>query len=118
MEYLEEGLTFLVTYLKLLLEAIAIFCVIIGLFKTAKLVLRLRKRYRKNAFCKVRLEFGRWLVLALEFQLGADIVATTMSSTFDSLGQLMIIAIIRTFLNYFLMKELEAEQKPEFSKTM
>jgi uncharacterized membrane protein len=50
-----------------------------------------------------------WLALALEFQLGADILGTTVTPTLESLTQLALIAVIRTFLNYFLGKELEAE---------
>lgn len=55
----------------------------------------------------VRLRFGIWLALALEFQLGADILATTITSNLEALGKLAAIAVIRTFLNYFLNKELE-----------
>ena len=59
----------------------------------------------------VRLQFGSWLALALEFQLGADIVATTINPTLQSLGELGLLAVIRTFLNYFLGKELETEER-------
>jgi uncharacterized membrane protein len=52
-----------------------------------------------------------WLALALEFQLGADILSTTVAPTFDSLGKLGILALIRTFLNYFLTRELEFQYK-------
>jgi uncharacterized membrane protein len=54
-----------------------------------------------------------WLALALEFQLGADILGTTVTPTLDSLTKLALIAVIRTFLNYFLSKELEAESELE-----
>jgi uncharacterized membrane protein len=50
-----------------------------------------------------------WLALALEFQLAADILSTTISPSLEALGKLAIIAVIRTFLNYFLTKELETE---------
>ncbi|MDJ0692641.1 MAG: DUF1622 domain-containing protein, partial [Xenococcaceae cyanobacterium MO_188.B32] len=49
--------------------------------------------------------------LALECQLGADILATTIAPSWEALGQLGAIALIRTFLNYFLNQELEAEAK-------
>ena len=54
-----------------------------------------------------------WLILGLEFMLAADIVRTVVSPTWEQLGQLASIAFIRTFLNYFLEKDLEkyAEQK-------
>jgi uncharacterized membrane protein len=65
------------------------------------------------AFTRVRIVLGTYLALALEFQLGSDILATTISPNFVSLGQLGAIALIRTFLNYFLNKELEAEYQQQ-----
>jgi uncharacterized membrane protein len=62
---------------------------------------------------QARLTFGSWLALALEFQLGADIVATTTSPTESNLIQLGVIAVIRTLLNIFLGREIEAEQRWE-----
>lgn len=96
---------------EVILEGIAVFCVLIGLFATAKLITRLARRRQKVAFpfVEVRLKFGLWLALALEFQLGADILNTTIAPSTDALIRLAIIAVIRTFLNYFLNKEIEAE---------
>ena len=53
-----------------------------------------------------RMLFGGWLVVALEFQLAADIVGTIILPTTAHLIELGAIALIRTFLNYFLNKEL------------
>ncbi|WP_236739023.1 DUF1622 domain-containing protein [[Phormidium ambiguum] IAM M-71] len=70
-----------------------------------------RSRRSISSLANIRLNFGRWLSIALEFQLGADIVNTTVAPTFDALGKLGLIAVIRTFLNYFLSKELAEEIK-------
>jgi uncharacterized membrane protein len=51
--------------------------------------------------------FGVWLLLGLEFELAADIVRTAISPTWSDIGQLASIGLIRTFLNYFLEKDLE-----------
>ncbi|WP_308254920.1 DUF1622 domain-containing protein [Geminocystis sp. GBBB08] len=110
MENLESTLGILVTFLKFLLEAIAVFCILLGILKTGQLAYMSKYDRNKNLFTEIRLEFGMWLVLALEFQLGADIVSTSISSTFDSLGKLGMVALIRTFLNYFLTKELESQR--------
>jgi uncharacterized membrane protein len=56
---------------------------------------------------KVWLRFAGWLMLGLEFELAADIVLTAISPTWSDIGQLGSIAVIRTFLNYFLEKDLE-----------
>lgn len=58
-----------------------------------------------------RLRLGSWLSLALEFQLGADIGATTSRPSRDNLIQLVVVAVIRTFLNVFLVRDLETEQR-------
>jgi uncharacterized membrane protein len=51
--------------------------------------------------------FGMWLLLGLEFELAADIIRSVVSPTWFQIGQLGAIAVIRTFLNYFLEKDLE-----------
>jgi uncharacterized membrane protein len=48
-----------------------------------------------------------WLILGLEFMLAADIVRTAISPNWEQIGQLGAIAIIRTFLNFFLEKDIE-----------
>jgi uncharacterized membrane protein len=108
---LEEGLQAIVALLKLSLEGISVFCIFLGLVATLKLALKQLRKTRDFPFLEVRLKFGYWLALALEFQLGADILGTTITPSFKALGQLGAIAIIRTFLNYFLNKELETEIK-------
>jgi len=111
LEPLEMVLAQLVAIAKFCLETLSVICVILGLIKTLKLALTLNRRRRGEEFPfnQIRLRFGMWLSLALEFQLGADIVGTTVAPSLQALGNLALIAIIRTFLNYFLSKELEAE---------
>lgn len=110
---LEEALAGIVAFGKLGLEAISVFCVFVGVVKTAQLALKFSRSHRRDEFPfnLVRIRFGTWLALALEFQLGADILATTIAPTTSTLIQLGAIAIIRTFLNYFLNQELEKEQE-------
>jgi len=55
----------------------------------------------------IRLRLGRWLALALEFELGADILRTAIAPTWAEIGQLAAIATIRTLLNYFLQQEID-----------
>ena len=51
--------------------------------------------------------FGVWLLLGLEFALAADIITSVISPTWQDIGELGAIAVIRTFLNYFLERDLE-----------
>ena len=55
----------------------------------------------------VRLRLGRWLALALEFLLAADILRTAVAPTWSEIGQLAAIAAIRTALNFFLQQEID-----------
>jgi uncharacterized membrane protein len=61
---------------------------------------------------EVWVQFAVWLVLALEFELAADIIRTAISPSWTDVGQLASIAAIRTFLNYFLEKDLEKYAEP------
>ena len=48
-----------------------------------------------------------WLLLGLEFELAADIIGSAISPTWQDIGELGAIAVMRTFLNYFLERDLE-----------
>ncbi len=60
----------------------------------------------------LRLELGYGIILGLEFMIGADIIESMVKPTYYDIGMLAILVVIRTFLSYFLGKEL-AELKPE-----
>jgi len=54
----------------------------------------------------VWLRYARWLVAALTFQLAADIIETSITTKWQAVARLGVTAVIRTFLNYFLEKDL------------
>jgi uncharacterized membrane protein len=58
------------------------------------------------SFLPVRITFSRYLSLALEFQLAADILSTAIAPSWNELGKLGATAVIRTALNYFLSRDL------------
>lgn len=60
---------------------------------------------------EIRLSLGRSLALALEFELAADILKTAVAPTWNEIGQLAAIAVLRTALNYFLERELKNAEK-------
>lgn len=55
----------------------------------------------------VRLRLARWLMLALEFALAADILRTAIAPGWDEIGKLAAIAALRTVLNFFLQREMD-----------
>ena len=66
---------------------------------------------------EIRLSLGRTLALALEFLLGADILKTAVAPTWNDIGQLAAIAVLRTGLNYFLERELRHADVPKEKPT-
>lgn len=59
----------------------------------------------------VWLRFARWLVAGMTFQLAADVVGTSFNPSWDELGHLATIAAIRTFLSFFLDREMETKSE-------
>jgi uncharacterized membrane protein len=53
------------------------------------------------------LRYARWLVAGLTFQLAADIIETSITTDWQAVGRIAAVALIRTFLNYFLDRDLE-----------
>lgn len=107
--FFKQLMTQCVTFLQFVTEMMSVLCILIGLLRTFYVIVFYgRKSY---ASVRVRLCLGGWLAVALEFQLASDILATTVRPTMDELIKLAIIAVIRTFLNYFLSKELEEHPK-------
>lgn len=55
---------------------------------------------------EIWLRYARTLIAALTFQLAADIIESAISTSWESIGRLAAIAVIRTFLNYFLERDV------------
>ena len=97
-----------VEWLRLIVEACGATIIAVGVFRAIALLLR---PGGPGGFNSVRLRLATYLALALEFQLGADILATTVAPSWDKIGKLGAIAVIRTALNFFLMREISLEEK-------
>jgi uncharacterized membrane protein len=91
---LELGLKTIGELAKLIMEGSSVFCIILGFFLTFMQGIKTRQ------FINVRLQFGTWLSLALEFQLAADILGTTIAPNLNDIYKLAIVSVIRTFLNF------------------
>jgi uncharacterized membrane protein len=111
---IESELHHIATIVKLIIEAIAISIVVFSAIRTVPKFIRTYKRRDSEAFYHtIRLDLGLSLALSLEFLVAADIVGTAVTPSWEAIGLLASIAAIRTFLNYFLqkeVKELEAEK--------
>jgi uncharacterized membrane protein len=61
----------------------------------------------------LRLRLARWLAVALEFALAADILRTAIAPSWEDIGKLAAIAALRTLLNFFLQREIDAASRHE-----
>lgn len=104
-----------VSWLRLMVESVGALIIAFGIFAALYGFLKAFIGRHSDGFTPVRLTFARYLALGLEFQLAADILSTAVSPSWEQIGKLAAIAIIRTALNFFLMKEMQVERvtKPD-----
>jgi uncharacterized membrane protein len=107
---MEEALIQTARYVALVLSALAILAIVIGAVEAVIGIARglLTRDTGHDARRAVWLGFARWLVSGLTFQLAADIVQTTAAPTWDEIGRVAAIAGIRTFLTFFLDRDIDA----------
>lgn len=106
----EELVRIGVEWLRLLVEALGATVIAVGVAVAIVGLVRHALFQRGQAFTPVRLKFARYLALALELQLAADILSTAVAPSWDGIGKLAAIAVIRTALNYFLTLEIKEER--------
>ena len=108
---IEEHIISAVQGLKLFVETVGAIIIGLGVLVALYFFIRALLPAQVESFNKIRLVLARYLALALEFQLGADILSTAIAPSWDQIGKLGAIAVIRTALNYFLSLEMKEEQK-------
>ncbi|HRY15274.1 MAG: DUF1622 domain-containing protein [Candidatus Competibacteraceae bacterium] len=96
-----------VFWIKLGVEAIGVLVIGLGVAIAVVQLIRLWFSPQPKDYNEIRLTLARHLALALAFQLRADILSTAVAPNWDQIGKLGAIAVIRTALNYFLMRELQ-----------
>lgn len=116
---MESTLKILAEHTALVLEFITVLTVAAG---AALAVVGLGRHFIVNrepmgqAIRAVWLQFAAWILISLEFALGADIVRTAIAPTWDEIGQLGVIAAIRTGLGFFLDRDIEGFRRIKIEK--
>ena len=107
-------------YIALAIQAVAILVIAVGSIEAAVNTLRLAfSRISAVESRDVWMRYAHWLVAGLTFQLASDIVHSAIAPTWNEIGQLGAIAVIRTFLTYFLDRDIaeQARLQREDTKT-
>lgn len=97
-------------WLRLGLETAAMLCIAVGALTTLVLLVRHAVRDHAPNFTADRLVLARFMALALEFQLAADVLDTALAPSWTEIGELAAIATIRTVLNLSLTREIADER--------
>jgi uncharacterized membrane protein len=104
---MKEWLTFVTEYAVLMIEALALVIIVVATVEAFINGLRLMSpALSGHEWRDVWLRYSHWLVAGLTFQLAADIIETSITTSWDAVGRIAAVAVIRTFLNYFLECDL------------
>lgn len=103
----KDWLIVLTEHAAVIIDALALIVIVVG---TIEVVIDgVRLMFAGSSHREARelwLRYARWLVAGLTFQLAADIIETSISTSWDAVGRIAAIAVIRTFLNYFLERDV------------
>ena len=94
------------------IDGMALLVILIGTLEVAVTVVRASfKPLGDQVARQAWLRYARWLVAGLTLQLAADIIETSITTSWQAIGRVGAIAVIRTFLNYFLERDVEQQQR-------
>jgi uncharacterized membrane protein len=117
---MEELLKIVAGHIALAVETVAVLIVAFGAIEALVRTIApmVRKPADKSWGKHVWVAFGMWLLLALQFALAADIVRSAISPDWEQIGHLAAIAAIRTFLSYFLERDIEEAGDRDATQTL
>ena len=111
MEEIAKTITIYISYTLEIISAVVIGFAVIKLlysfFEYQLIKQRLNKPPPWGGLEGLRMQFGSAVAVSLELLLGADVLATAVAPSWDDIGKLAAIAVLRTGLNYFLERELK-----------
>jgi uncharacterized membrane protein len=112
---MEDLLDLIASNVALAVETIAVLIVAFGAAEAlvGTLAPLVGKRAETGWHKRVWVRFGKWLLLGLQFALAADIVRSAISPDWEQIGHLAAIAVIRTFLSYFLERDLMEQARED-----
>ena len=99
--------------------ALALLVIVIATVEVAIAAVRAAVLHKSNHYLREAwLRYARWLVAALTFQLAADIIETSIGTSWQTIANVGAIALIRTFLNYFLDRDVDAVRTRDHERSV
>ena len=116
---MKEWATFLAEDAVLIIDVMALLVIVFGTIEMLLACVRsiLNPSATGRELRDGYLRYARWLITGLTFQLATDIIESARAPSWDDIGRLAAIAVIRTFLNYFLERDIEVARKQRAGAT-
>ena len=103
----EATVSHLIHLVGVCIEIFGVFIIVVGIIWSTFVLLHRRQTEPQN-YDQYKIRIGRSLLLGLEVLVAADIVKTiAIEITFTSLGLLAGLVLVRTFLSWTLVLEIE-----------
>lgn len=108
-----EGILIWIEYAALAIEVVAVAIIVVSILSSTiryifQAVLHPGFKDQKDRYQKLKMSLGRTLLLGLEMMVAADIVRTVaLEATLESVLVLGLLVLIRTFLSWALVVEIE-----------
>jgi uncharacterized membrane protein len=116
---MEEWMQGMARHIALGIEGVAVLVIAGGSIEALLLIARgLATGGRASEARVIWMRYAHWLVAGLTFQLAADVVSTTVGPDWTRIGHVAAIAAIRTFLTYFLDRDIERVRSKEAARAM
>lgn len=97
-------------WLRLVLAILGAGVILVGTVICLVEMARAPSHHGHRSWAEARLSLARYLALALEFQLAADVIETSFVPDWTTIGRLAAIGAIRTALNYFLGRDMREDR--------
>lgn len=105
---MDKLVVLLSSYIVFASQILAMFVISVGMTKALLTFIKdaLLGKESAKAIYESRMELGHSFSLGLGFLIGASILKTTIAPSWNDIGLLSSIIVIRTILNYFLTREI------------
>jgi uncharacterized membrane protein len=98
-------------WVRLILAIIGAAVIVVGTVVCLAEMVRAPTHRGHRSWAAARLALARYLALALEFQLAADVIETSIVPDWTKIGRLAAIGAICTALNYFLTRDMAEDRR-------
>lgn len=105
---MEEGFGRIAGLVATAIEMTMVLLLVVGAVQALAAIVRLLagRSSMAPAVREAWMHYAAWILLALEFALAADLIRTVVAPTWDEVGKLATIAVIRTGLGWFLGRDI------------